>query len=165
MSNAWSYYLLAFRNIFNYKNKAQRQELNWFILFTLLFWFILSFLFMGANITFAVIGKVFIVPILFAIGFIIAGLFFIIHTLPFIALIKRRFNSITPVKSGLFFLSWLCIWLMQLAVCFGILVFMLGHQQLENPLLILPIAFLGQLCGLIVVGTVIFLMVREKPII
>ena len=33
-----------------------------------------------------------------------------------------------------------------------------------NPIFILPIVFVGQICGLLVIGTVIFLMIREKPI-
>lgn len=165
MNNAWNCYLLAFKNIFNYKDSANRQELNWFILFMVLFWFLLFFIILGIFIILVVIGKDTFVPIMFGVMFIIAGIYQIIHILPLISLIKRRFNSITLSKSILFFTIWLTIWFVQFLICTAMFFLVKNSMGNINPLHILPLAFIGQICGFLVIGTVIFLMIREKPIV
>lgn len=165
MNNAWNCYLLAFKNIFNYKDSANRQELNWFILFMVLFWFLLFFIILGIFIILVVIGKDTFVPIMFGVMFIIAGIYQIIHILPLISLIKRRFNSITLSKSILFFTIWLTIWFVQFLICTAMFFLVKGSMGNINPLHILPLAFIGQICGFFVIGIIIFLMIREKPIV
>ncbi len=165
MNNAWNCYLLAFKNIFNYKDCANRQELNWFILFMVLFWFLLFFIILGIFIILVVIGKDTFVPIMFGVMFIIAGIYQIIHILPLISLIKRRFNSITLSKSILFFTIWLTIWFVQFLICTAMFFLVKGSMGNINPLYFLPLAFIGQICGFFVIGIIIFLMIREKPIV
>lgn len=165
MNNAWSCYLLAFKNIFNYKDSANRQELNWFILFMVLFWFLLFFIILGIFIILVVIGKDTFVPIMFGVMFIIAGIYQIIHILPLISLIKRRFNSITLSKSILFFTIWLTIWFVQFLICTAMFFLVKNSIGNINPLYFLPLAFMGQICGFFVIGIIIFLMIREKPIV
>lgn len=165
MNNAWNCYLLAFKNIFNYKDCANRQELNWFILFMVLFWFLLFFIILGIFIILVVIGKDTFVPIMFGVMFIIAGIYQIIHILPLISLIKRRFNSITLSKSILFFTIWLTIWFVQFLICTAMFFLVKNSIGNINPLYFLPLAFIGQICGFFVIGIIIFLMIREKPIV
>lgn len=165
MNNAWNCYLLAFKNIFNYKDSANRQELNWFILFMVLFWFLLFFIILGIFIILVVIGKDTFVPIMFGVMFIIAGIYQIIHILPLISLIKRRFNSITLSKSILFFTIWLTIWFVQFLICTAMFFLVKNSIGNINPLYFLPLAFMGQICGFFVIGIIIFLMIREKPIV
>lgn len=165
MNNAWNCYLLAFKNIFNYKDCANRQELNWFILFMVLFWFLLFFIILGIFIILVVIGKDTFVPIIFGVMFIIAGIYQIIHILPLISLIKRRFNSITLSKSILFFTIWLTIWFVQFLICTAMFFLVKNSIGNINPLYFLPLAFIGQICGFFVIGIIIFLMIREKPIV
>lgn len=165
MNNAWNCYLLAFKNIFNYKDSANRQELNWFILFMVLFWFLLFFIILGIFIILVVIGKDTFVPIMFGVMFIIAGIYQIIHILPLISLIKRRFNSITLSKSILFFTIWLTIWFVQFLICTAMFFLVKNSIGNINPLYFLPLAFIGQICGFFVIGIIIFLMIREKPIV
>ena len=94
MNNAWNCYLLAFKNIFNYKDSANRQELNWFVLFIIVFWILLFFI-----------------------------------------------------------------------ICNTVFFLVKGSMGNINPLHILPLAFIGQICGFFVIGIIIFLMIREKPIV
>lgn len=130
-----------------------------------LFWFLLFFIILGIFIILVVIGKDTFVPIMFGVMFIIAGIYQIIHILPLISLIKRRFNSITLSKSILFFTIWLTIWFVQFLICTAMFFLVKNSIGNINPLHILPLAFIGQICGFFVIGIIIFLMIREKPIV
>ena len=164
MNNAWDCYLFAFKNIFNYKGCANRQELNWFILFMIVFWFLLFFITFGTCVTLAVTGKDTFIPIMFGAVFIIACIYLLAHIIPLISLVRRRFNNIALSKGKLFFSIWATIWFIQFLICNTVFFIVKGSMGNINPLHILPLAFIGQICGFLVIGTVIFLMIREKPI-
>lgn len=164
MNNAWNCYLLAFKNIFNYKDIANRQELNWFILFMILFWILLFFITFGLGISLAITGKDALMPILFGTVFIIACTYLLAHIIPLISLVRRRFNCIAQSKGKLFFSIWATTWFIQFLICNAMFFLVKGSMGNINPLHILPLAFVGQICGFLVIGTVIFLMIREKPI-
>lgn len=164
MNNSWNCYLLAFKNIFDYKGSANRQELNWFILFMIVFWFLLFFITFGLLIFFAFTGKDTSMPILFGSIFIIACIYLIAHIIPLISLVRRRFNSIASSKAKLFFSVWVTIWFIQFVICNATFFLVKGSMGNINPLHILPLAFVGQICGFFVIGTVIFLMIRENTI-
>ena len=164
MKEAWNLYLIAFKKIFDYRNTSERKELNWFFLFMFIFWILSGMFFMVCCVSLAVSGKGDNIPALFYAFFIYAGIYFIGHGSPLISLVKRRFNLIAHNKSGTFFGSWLGIWLMQLTICISMFLIVKNAAGNINPLTILPLAFIGQICGLLVIGTIIFLMVRQKPI-
>lgn len=164
MNNAWNYYLLAFKNIFNYKDISNRQELNWFVLFIIVFWILLFFITFGTCVTLAVTGKDTFIPIMFGTVFIIACIYLLAHIIPLISLVRRRFNNIALSKGKLFFSIWATIWFIQFLICNTVFFLVKGSMGNINPLHILPLAFIGQICGFLVIGTVIFLMIREKPI-
>lgn len=164
MKEALNFYLLAFRNIFDYKNTAERKELNWFILFMFIFWMLSGIFFIGCCISIAVLGKGDIIPVLIFAFFIYAVIYLLGHGLPLISLVKRRFNFITPEKSRIFFGSWLGVWAIQLCICVEMSLIVKNSPNNINLLTILPLAFIGQICGLLVTGTLIFLMIRQKPI-
>lgn len=164
MNNAWNCYLFAFKNIFNYKGSANRQELNWFILFMIVFWFLLFFITFGMCVTLAVTGKDTFIPIMFGAVFIIACIYLLAHIIPLISLVRRRFNNIALSKGKLFFSIWATIWFIQFLICNTVFFLVKGSMGNINPLHIIPLAFIGQICGFLVIGTVIFLMIREKPI-
>ena len=164
MKEAWSLYLIAFKNMFDYRNIAERKELNWFFLFMFIFWMLSGMFFMGCCISLAVSEKHDVIPVMFFAFFIYAGIYHIIHGLSLISLVKRRFNLLAPQKSGIFFGSWLGVWLVQLTICINVFLTVKNATGNINPLTILPLAFIGQICGLVVIGTVIFLMIRQKPI-
>ena len=164
MNHAWNCYLLAFKNIFNYKDSANRQELNWFILFMVVFWILLFFIILGTGITLAFTNNFRLLPVVFGAMFIVACIYLLAHTIPLISLIRRRFNCIAPSKSKLFFSIWATIWFIQFLICNAMFFLIKGSLGNINPLYFLPLAFVGQICGLLVIGTVIFLMIREKPI-
>ncbi len=164
MNNAWNCYLLAFKNIFNYKDSAKRQEINWFILFMMLFWILLIFITFGLGISLAITGRDALMPILFGTVFIIACTYLLAHIIPLISLVRRRFNCIAQSKSKLLFSIWVTIWFIQFLICNAMFFLVKGSTGNINPLHILPLAFVGQICGFLVIGTVIFLMIREKPI-
>lgn len=164
MNNAWNCYLFAFKNIFNYKGSANRQELNWFILFMIVFWFLLFFITFGTCVTLAVTGKDTFIPIMFGAVFIIACIYLLAHIIPLISLVRRRFNNIALSKGKLFFSIWATIWFIQFLICNTVFFLVKGSMGNINPLHIIPLAFIGQICGFLVIGTVIFLMIREKPI-
>ena len=162
MNNAWNCYLLAFKNIFNYKDSANRQELNWFILFMSIFWILFGIVSFGAIVSLAISGKDANIPAFIGIIFAVGCTYLIVHAIPLFSLIRRRFNQIAPSKSKLFFTIWLTILFIQFVICNLSFFFIDG---IVNPLLILPIVFLSQICGILLIGTVIFLMIREKPIV
>ena len=162
MNNIWNYYLLAFKNIFNFKDSANRQELNWFILFIIVFWLLLFFLTFGTCVTLVVTGKTTFIPIIFGAMFIIACIYLLAHIIPLISLVRRRFNNIAPSKGKFLFSVWATIWFIQFLICNAM--FFLVKGSMGNIMHILPLAFIGQICGFLVIGTVIFLMFREKPI-
>lgn len=165
MNNAWNCYLLAFKNIFNYKDCANRQELNWFILFMVLFWFLLFFIILGFFIILVVIGKDTFVPMMFGAAFIIACIYLLAHIIPLISLVRRRFNNIALSKGKLFFSIWATIWFIQFLICNTAFFLVKNSIGNINPLYFLPLAFIGQICGFFVIGIIIFLMIREKPIV
>ena len=147
MQKIWNFYLAAFKNIFDYKSTAQRAELNWFMLFMTIFWMILVILLMTSCMVFAIIDKETLIPLFFAIFFGFAGVYFICHVLPLISLIKRRFNMITPSKSGIFFGVWASIWFIQFVICASMFLIAIKFQHDANPLILFPLAFIGQICG------------------
>lgn len=163
MKEIWNFYLSAFKNIFNYKSGAKRAELNWFILFMTIFWMILVIFLMTSCIIFAITDKETLIPRFFGVFLGFAGVYFICHALPLISLIKRRFNTITPTKSGTFFGIWASIWFIQFVICTSMFLIAINFQYNTNPLILFPLALIGQACGLVVIITVIFLMIREKP--
>ena len=165
MKEAWCLYLTAFKNIFDYGNIAERKELNWFFLFMFVFWMLSGIFFMVCCVSLAISGKHDVIPAFFFAFFIYAGIFFIGHGLPLVSLVKRRFNLIAPSKSGILFGGWLGIWFIQLTICINMFLTIKNATGSINPLTIIPLAFLGQICGFLVIGTVIFLMVRQKPIL
>lgn len=165
MNNAWNCYLLAFKNIFNYKDSANRQELNWFVLFIIVFWILLFFITFGTCVTLAVTGKDTFIPMMFGAAFIIACIYLLAHIIPLISLVRRRFNNIALSKGKLFFSIWATIWFIQFLICTAMFFLVKGSMGNINPLHILPLAFIGQICGFFVIGIIIFLMIREKPIV
>lgn len=162
MGEAWSCYLIAFKNIFDYKNTAERKELNWFIAFMTAFWMLAIMLFFFLFTMFAIMRKEVAILVLFIVFFIFAAIYMIAHWIPYIALIKRRFNLITPNKSGLFFGIWLGLWLISILISI-ISVYLLVHYK--NPLIALPLMLINHICSLIFIGIIIFLMVKKEPIL
>ena len=163
MTNVFGNYLLAFKNIFDYKHTASRSEFNWFILFMALIWILMGFLFMGIVITNIVLHNDAIIPILFGVFFVIGGLYMLAHLLPFLALMKRRCNTLFPQKSGTFFFSFLGLWLVQQVICITLFIMFSGSVENANPIAILPLAFVGQIFGFLFLASIVFLMIREKP--
>ncbi|MBR1461061.1 hypothetical protein IJ596_05460 [bacterium] len=169
MNTAWNCYLLAFKNMFDYKNTAERKELNWFCLFMFIFWMLTVMIFIIFNIFTIISGKNIDMPIIFLGFFIFAGIYFIAHYIPLTSLIKRRFNLITPNKP-VFFIIWLVFWIINFVIFLIQLAFNL--IMILNPaiidsssaLLIIPFVFAGQIFGLLTWGTIIFLMIRKNPI-
>lgn len=164
MKQAWNFYLLAFKNIFDYKNIAERKELNWFILFMFIGWLLSVMFFIGCVILIAVSGNDNTIPVLFFAFFIYAGIYLLLHGLTLASLVKRRFNLIAPKKSRIFFGSWLGVWVVQLIIDIDIFLTLKNSLNNINPLIILPLAFIAQICALLMISTIIFLMVRQKPI-
>ncbi len=161
MHNVFSYYLLAFKNSFDYKNTAIRSELNWFILFWFIFWMIFGFLSMVLIPVYIMLTKndpLFLIQIMFTI----AILYMFIHFFPLLSLIKRRFNSISPQNAGKFFAGFAAIWFVQIIIIIGSGIYANFAQQSANVFVLMPLVLLGQLCGLIVMGVTIFLMVKDK---
>ena len=101
---------------------------------------------------------------MFGVVFIIACIYLLAHIIPLISLVRRRFNNIALSKGKLFFSIWATIWFIQFLICNTVFFLVKGAMENINPLHILPLAFIGQICGFLVIGTVIFLMIREKPI-
>lgn len=153
---------MGFRNIFDYRNIAERKELNWFILFMIIFWILSGMFFALCCISIAAFGKDSIIPVLFFAFFIYAGIYFIVHGLPLVSLVKRRFNLIAPRKAGICWGIWLGIWVIQLTICISM--FLRIAMGDITPLTILPLALISQICGFLVLCILVFLMIRQKTI-
>ena len=171
MNTAWNCYLLAFKNMFDYKNTAERKELNWFCLFMSIFWMLVVMIFIIFNIFAIISGKNIDMPMLFLGFFIFAGIYSIAHYIPLTSLIKRRFNLITPNKP-VFFIIWLVFWIIDFVIfliqsAFNLIIIM-NQTLLDNinplTLVIIALVFAGQVFSLLTWGTIIFLMIRKKPI-
>ena len=94
----FNYYIQGFKNIFNYKDSAQRFELNWFICFYFLLVILILTLTLLISFSFGAHAGI---PLL--IGMCVIFILGLIHTLPFLSLIKRRLNCVMPNSSGMYF--------------------------------------------------------------
>ena len=103
---------------------------------------------------------------------ILWAIYLIIHIILLTTLIKRRFNYITPNKTNLLFSLWIIAFAILLAFSFYIAIMFISmgsHIEIKfNPEwmspIILLLSFAMPILKPLVLGTIIFLMIREKPV-
>lgn len=164
-----NYYFNAFRKSFDYKSFTQRKEFNLFFLFYvivsflcfLVFFINQAYLIATTATTQTVMNAI---KIFYGVMIIIA----IIHIFPLLALIKRRYNDISPSKSKLFFGIYLGVWIVQMSVGFTMM-WLIYTSQGKFSIIYILFGLLIQLCNIFMMINWIFLMVKkgaakiEKP--
>ena len=159
------YYLMGFRNTFNYRDASCRSELNYFILFFSVVYIVGLFLGMYVTIFTAVL-KPQMAPILFGVMFGIIFLYCIAHFLPYIALIYRRIKDIFDKKSRMVFSILIFVWLLQMVCVIPSYCFMFSMNNSVQPTpqlmlgIFLPVIF-AQILSWVVIGFIIFLMAKK----
>lgn len=157
-----NYYFNAFRKSFDYKSFTQRKEFNFFFLFyvivSILCFFIFfinqAYLIATTATTQTVMNAI---KIFYGVMIIVA----IIHIFPLLALIKRRYNDISPSKSKLFFGIYLSVWILQMSVGFTMMLFTYIYQDKLNIIFYVMLAAFIQLCNIFMMINWIFLMAKK----
>ena len=162
--NVIHYYLLAFSNKFDYKSIAVRKELNNFILTVILTVMLILFLVIVFCLSFA--NKNLINFLLFfKILFISGVIYFLIHLVPLISLVKRRFNKISKSKANICFGIWCSLVILELLINIVLFTLIMSNpftdMSSQIGTLPLPLILLGQVSGFIIILTVLFLMIKE----
>ncbi len=160
MIKGLSCYINAFKNTFNYKGTATRQELNWFIFFFVIsmmilisIWFVWSAFY--SNACFGT--DCYLIIVMLFLSLIIGC---IIHFFPLTSLIKRRFNYIIPQKSKLYY----CIWLISSLIPSVSFLYLISTSIWIPDFISEIVVCLDKGLAIVAIVTVIFLMVRNKPL-
>lgn len=165
-----NYYFNAFRKSFDYKSFTQRKEFNLFFLIYVIvsfLCFLLFFINQAYLIATSATNQIIMnsIKIFYGIMIIVA----IIHIFPLLALIKRRYNDISPSKSKLFFGIYLGVWILQMSVGFSMMLSAYTMQDKQDIIPLIILVLFIQLCNIFMMVNWIFLMVKkgsakiEKP--
>ena len=168
INKAFYYYFLAFKKSFDYSNPATRSELNYFILIFTIFYFL-----------FFIVGMIFIIGsiasgpdnIEFAFKFFmgIIMVYSLAHILPSLAIICRRTKDIFGPNSSIYFGIYIVVWVTQ--VCCWLSSFIVTGRSIFTPMAAAPtpetfllsicLGLVSQICGLLMLAYMIFLMCKK----
>lgn len=171
-----NFYLNAFKNFRDYHTPAPRKEFNFFILFYFIFWLVIFIPMMMVGFYHAVStmmgGKFEYLNLL--IPFMVVGwIFYLVHVVPLLALIKRRLIDIFSQKAGLIFWIYVTIEIIRLLITLG---YPLGVYFLKNMFMTsesLPVAnlviiwiigLINNIISFLMIAFYIFLMVKQGNI-
>ena len=169
-------YLNAFKYFRDYHTPAPRKDFNFFILFYFIFWLIIFIPMMMVGFYHAVStmmeGKFEYLNLL--IPFMVVGwIFYLVHAVPLLALIKRRLIDIFSQKAGLIFWIYVTIEIIRLLITLG---YPLGVYFLKNMFMTsesLPVAnlvviwiigLINNIISFLMIAFYIFLMVKQGNI-
>ena len=150
-------YLNAYKNFKDYHSPSKRNELNWFILFYLIFWMIIFIPFMIITPLFVVIYKSPL--IMFGILFVVGWIYFIVHAIPLLALVKRRLIDIIPTKANLIFWSFITFEVIRISISLFFMVVLCLLKEFHIWYILIGV--INQVLSTITIGFMIFLMAKK----
>lgn len=155
-----AYYRMGFGRILDFSSPSSRKEINYFVLSYFVFWVILCVI----SIVCTSLLSVFVnnIPKLFLYeGILLVG-YNLIHILPLLTLMRRRLNDIIPQKAKLIFSGIVLCYLIQISG--PVIIFTQKTALVNNPekfLIFIPYIIFEQLCAIVVMGSLLYLMWKK----
>ena len=169
-------YLNAFKNFKDYHTPAPRKELNFFILFYFIFWLIIFIPMMVVGFYHAMSSMMEdnfdYLKLLIPFG-VVGWVFYLVHIVPLLALIKRRLIDIFSQKAGLIFWIYATIEIIRLLISlvypFAVyflqnIVMTSENLPVANLVVIWIIGLINNALSFLVLAFYIFLMVKQGNI-
>ena len=165
IKKVFGYYILGFKNSFNYKEASTRTELNYFILVFSVAYLLLFFITFFTSLILA-IYKPIIAAISFAVMIGIILLYSLAHVLPALSLIYRRIKDIFSTKARMVFGIYVVVWAIQFICCLTNCIITLSISKISEPTIsifvtLFALGIIAQILGLGMLGFVIFLMCKK----
>ena len=173
---SFSFYLNAFKRFKDYHTPSPRKEFNFFILFYFVFWLVI-FIPMMMVVFYQAMSSMTeenfnYLKLIIPFG-LVGWIFYLVHIVPLLALIKRRLIDIFSQKASLIFRIYVAIEIIRLLITLG---YPIGVYFLQNVITTsenLPVASLvviwiigliNNALSFLVLAFYIFLMVKQGNI-